>query len=50
MKTPLTYGAHRILHDLFSKGAMFKGALSRENYPNWKSVALSLLTPIILYI
>ncbi len=33
MKTPLTYGAHRILHDLFSKGAMFKGALSREKLP-----------------
>ncbi len=33
MKTPLTYGANRILHDLFSKGAMFKGALSREKLP-----------------
>ena len=33
MKTPLTYGAHRIIHDLFSKGAMFKGALSREKLP-----------------
>lgn len=33
MKRPLTHGAHRILHDLFSKGAMFKSALNREKLP-----------------
>ncbi|WP_454823892.1 hypothetical protein [Klebsiella variicola] len=30
MKTPLTYGAYRILHDLFKNGVTFKRALHRE--------------------
>lgn len=30
MKTPLTYGAHRIIHDLFKNGVMFKHGLHSE--------------------
>ncbi|HIH4738498.1 TPA: hypothetical protein ACYSBZ_005571 [Klebsiella oxytoca] len=30
MKKPVTYGAHRILHDLFKNGAMFKHGLHSE--------------------
>lgn len=30
MNTPLTFGTHRIIHDLFLKGTMFKRALNRE--------------------
>lgn len=30
MKMPLTYGAHRIIHDLFKNGVMFKHGLHSE--------------------
>ncbi len=50
MKTPLTYGAYRILHDLFKNGVTFKRALHRENYSNWKSEVMLLLTPTTLFI
>ncbi|WP_154905082.1 hypothetical protein [Klebsiella michiganensis] len=32
MKKPVTYGAHRILHDLFKNGVTFKRALHREKF------------------
>lgn len=32
MKIPVTYGAHRILHDLFKNGVTFKRSLLREKF------------------
>lgn len=38
MKKPVTYGAHRILHDLFKNGVTFKCALHREKFLELKEL------------